>query len=118
MSAGTSLKKRYSVPTAVHRQCERKHRAHTRLADDADAAAVGFDDGFADRQSHPRAARAVTLIASAIELVENQRLLEGIDARAMVGDADLQLLLLHCLRHADRSLRPGIFCGVLQQMHQ
>ena len=49
-----------------------------------------FHNYLRDRQPHARAGGGVSLVSSAIELVEDQRLLEVIDPRSAVGNAGEQ----------------------------
>jgi len=53
---------------------------------------VGGDDGAGDGKAHAGAANLVALIAAAIKLVEDEALLEGIDAGAAVGDAESDVI--------------------------
>src|SRR5271157_3413856 len=70
-----------------YRQLERKYRAAAELTGYADGAVVSFDDCLGDGKSHARALDAVALIAAAIELVKDERLLEVVDARSVIRDA-------------------------------
>jgi hypothetical protein len=58
------------------------------LAGDGEVAAVGFGDGATDGEAHAGAGRAVGLGAAAVEALEDEGLLGGVDADALVGDAD------------------------------
>jgi hypothetical protein len=83
-------------------------------------AAVGFDDGFADGQSHAGAVDLHALISSTIKLLEDQRLLEVVDAGTSVGDADGKRRV-RCAgfgRDSDGSGGRGIFRGILDQVDQ
>ena len=64
-----------------------EYRPVPQLASDSDLAAVSFYDSLGDGQSHASALYLQSLIAPTIKLLEDQRLLEIIDSRAMVRDA-------------------------------
>ena len=77
----------------------------SQLTGDTEPAAVGFDDGFADGQSHAGSVDLHTLISSTIEFLEDKGLLEIVDARTAIGDADVQCLILSFRRDTDWSAR-------------
>ena len=86
-------------------QREGEDRSPAQLAGDADGASVGLDDGFCDRQAHAGALDAVALVLAAVELVEDQGLLEVIDAGAAVGHADDHLPVPRLGGDADGTVR-------------
>src|SRR5664279_3311239 len=88
------------------------------LAGDAEAAAVGFYYGFADRQSHARSVDLHALVSSAVEFFENEGLLEIVYAGTAIGNADVECLVLGFRGDADRSLGGRVFSGVLDQVHE
>ena len=57
------------------------------LAGKGHAAAVCFDDGFGDGQTHAGALYQIALILTTIEFFEDEALLEVVNAGAAVGDA-------------------------------
>src|SRR5580698_8000183 len=77
------------------RQREVEHRPVAGLAGDSDLAAMSFHDGFGNGEAHAGALDLQALIAAAVELFEDQRLVEVLDPRAAVGDADHQRAILH-----------------------
>src|SRR5882672_212549 len=86
-----------------HRQTEIKNGPMSQLAGDADASAVGFDDGFADRQPHSCSVYPDALVLAAVELFEDQSLLEVVDAGAAIGDAGGQRPVFGLCGNANRS---------------
>src|ERR1700733_1277533 len=78
---------RYCFEGSGGGKLEREHRTAAYLTGHADRAVVGFDDGFGDGKSHARTLHAVTLVAAAVELVEDERLFEVVDAGAVIGNA-------------------------------
>jgi hypothetical protein len=58
------------------------------LAGNADIAAMRGDKRFGNRKAHAGTADEVALIAATVKFVEDQTLLKGIDAGAMVGHAE------------------------------
>ena len=88
------------------------------LAGHANRASVGFDDGFGDGQSHARSLNSRSLIAPTIKLVENQRLLEIINARTSISDADSELSISNLSSNMNWGVGRRIFCRVFNQVHQ
>jgi hypothetical protein len=48
---------------------------------------VGFDDGLGDGKAHACTLYLIALVASAIELIEDQRLFEVVNSMAEIGHA-------------------------------
>ena len=57
------------------------------LTGNSETPAVGFHYGFADRQSHAGSVDLDALVSSAIELFEDEGLLEIVDAGTAIGNA-------------------------------
>ena len=57
------------------------------MAGDGDGPAVGFCDGPADGQAHAGAGGGGGAVTGAVELFEDERLLERVDAYTAIGDA-------------------------------
>src|SRR5271169_1914751 len=81
-------------PPSPHRQTKIENRPVSQLAGDAEASAVGFHDGFADGQSHSGSVDLHALVSSAVELFEDEGLLEIVDAGAAVGNVDGEHLVV------------------------
>src|ERR1039457_7544770 len=114
---------RTSVITSVpspQRQAKVKNRPVPQLAGEAEAAAVDFDYGFADRQAHARAVDLNALVSSAVEFFEDEGLFKIVDAGTAIGNADVEGLVgvLGFRGDADRSTGGRGFGGVLDQVHQ
>ena len=88
------------------------------LAGEAEMAAVGFDYGFADGQSHASSVDLHALVPSTIKFFEDKRLLKIVDAWAAIGNADVKSLILGFRGDADRSADGRVFCGVFDQVYQ
>src|SRR3984957_13489224 len=90
----------------------------TQLAGDSQTAAVGFYDGFADRESHAGAVDLHALISATIKLFENQGLLEIVDARTAMGDAGGAYFIVRFGVDADGSAGGRILGRVVAQVHK
>src|SRR5208282_3100372 len=94
-----------SPSASPQRQTEIKNRPVPQLAGDAKPSAMGFHDGFADRQSHAGAVDLHALVSSAVEFFEDEGLLKIVDAGTAIRDVDGEHLVpvLGFRRDADRS---------------
>src|ERR1019366_6503572 len=108
------------ISPSPQRQTEVKNRAVPQLAGEAEAAAVDFYYGFADRQSHARAVDLHALVSSAVKFFEDEGLFKIVDAGTAIGNADVEGLVgvLGFRGDADRSTGGRVFGGVLEQVHQ
>src|ERR1700677_1698794 len=88
------------------------------LADHGDGASVSRDDNLGDGQAHAGSGGCIALTSAAVELVENQRLLERVDADPAIGDADHKSVGLYFGGYFDRGSRSGVLARVVEQMHQ
>ena len=91
-----------------------------RGAFDPDAAAVGLDDIFHDREPEPGAARvARAVLVDAVEAFEDVRLVVGGDSGAVVGDADAYFPVLARGGDADAEIiRATVAEGVAEQVRK
>src|SRR5439155_24839714 len=96
------------------RQREAEQRAATRPGLAPDAAAVGLDDGAADRE--PQAGAAAR--ADAVELVEDLLLLPGGQAGAAVGDLHDDLVAPAMRLHVDRLAGRCVLGRILDQVDE
>src|SRR6202044_2555212 len=58
------------------------------LADHGDRASVSRYDDLGNGQAHAGSRGCIAVVPTAVELVEDQRLLERVDADTAIGDAD------------------------------
>ena len=98
------------------RQSKRKHRTLPRLTGNRNRPIVRLDDGPADRQSHPGSRDVGCSIASAIELVEDKRLLGRVDTDTAVGDAAERALSVYFSADVDRLSSRGVLSRVFEQI--
>ncbi len=77
------------------RQSEGEYGASARLGGQGDGSAVRFHNCLRDGESHSRALHALALAASAIKLVKDHALIDGVDPRALVRHAGDQHVSLH-----------------------
>ena len=75
---------------------------------------MGFHNCLGDREAHPGALYSIAQIAAAIELVEDQALLEVVNSGALVADAGDQLAIPQLRRDGDGRLGRRVLGGVLQ----
>ena len=47
-----------------------------------------LDNGLGDGETHAGALHTITLISATVELLEDQRLLQILDSRSLIGHAD------------------------------
>ena len=78
----------------------------------------GRDDDLGDGQPHAGSGGCIALTSAAIELVEDQCLLERVDADPAIGDADHKKVGLHLGGYFDRGSRSGVLARVVERMHQ
>ena len=76
-----------------------------KLAGHSQSASVRFDNGLGDRQSHAGSLHSIALISSAIELVEDERLLKVINARSPIAHTGHKFPIAHF--RTDRNRRLG-----------
>ena len=94
-------------------------RAGTRRANGYDPAAVGFDNGLADRQAQAGVILGTgTRRGSPVEAFENTRQVLGGDADAGVGHDRDNFAILRAGVHLDPAFRPVIFEGVRDQIQE
>src|SRR5581483_2501745 len=90
----------------------------SQLAGYANTSAVCLDDCFHDCESHSGTLNAIPLALPAVELVEDQRALEVVDAAAAIGDAGDEPITLYFGADENRRSRLRVLNRVLEQMAQ
>jgi hypothetical protein len=82
------------------------------------ATAVGMQDGAGDGEAHARAFAALGAALAAVELLEDQRQIDRIDARTGVINGELQAIGGAPTFERDRGCGWGMTAGILQKMTQ
>ncbi len=77
-----------------------------------------FDDGFGDGQAHARALHQVALILTAIKFLEDEALLEVVNAGTTIGDAGDDEITGELRGDGDGLSSGRILIGVFKQMDQ
>jgi len=85
-------------------------------AGDVDATAVGFKDGADDGESHAGAFADLAALFSAIELVEDEGQIGGVDAGAIVLDAELEAAIAAPGAENDAAAGGRVAGGVFEEM--
>jgi hypothetical protein len=78
---------------------------------------MGFDDAVANRKSESSACDG-TLRSNTVEFLENQLFQSFRDPGTIVHDVELDLPAAYGRGYFDVGVGRGIFCGVLQKVHE
>src|ERR1700739_2218361 len=76
------------------------------------------DEGLGDGQTHAGTADLIALVPAPIELVENEALLEGVNAGAMIGNAERNEIASELGGDSDGMVFGGVKMGVIDELDE